>query len=108
MMGNHLGHRRPRNVEHAARARGVSFPTGLDNDYAAWGAYANRYWPSQYVVDGQGHIRYAHLGVDRPEGTLALALALLIIAVGLTASAKCSTDCSTKDPTRRFAFHAHG
>jgi thiol-disulfide isomerase/thioredoxin len=51
-----------RNVERAARARGLSFPIGLDNDYAAWDAYANRYSPSQYLIDSAGHVRYAHVG----------------------------------------------
>jgi thiol-disulfide isomerase/thioredoxin len=51
-----------RNVERAALARGLRFPIGLDNDYAAWNAYANEYWPSQYLIDGEGHIRYAHVG----------------------------------------------
>jgi thiol-disulfide isomerase/thioredoxin len=54
--------RRARNVERAARARGLSFPIGLDNDYAAWDAYANRYWPSQYLLDSAGRVRYAHVG----------------------------------------------
>jgi thiol-disulfide isomerase/thioredoxin len=54
--------RRARNVERAARAQGLSFPIGLDNDYAAWDAYANRFWPSQYLIDGAGHVRYAHAG----------------------------------------------
>ena len=51
-----------RNVERAARARALSFPIGLDNDYAAWNAYANQYWPSQYLIDAAGHVRYARVG----------------------------------------------
>jgi hypothetical protein len=51
-----------RNVERAARAQGLPFPIGLDNDYAAWNAYANRYWPSQYLIDGAGRVRYTHVG----------------------------------------------
>jgi thiol-disulfide isomerase/thioredoxin len=51
-----------RNVERAARARALTFPIGLDNDYATWDAYANRYWPSQYLIDGEGRIRYARVG----------------------------------------------
>src|SRR5205807_2183428 len=51
-----------RNVERGARERALSFPIGLDNDYAAWDAYANGYWPSQYVIDHAGHVRYAHVG----------------------------------------------
>jgi thiol-disulfide isomerase/thioredoxin len=54
--------RRARNVERAAQARGIAFPIGLDNDYAAWDAYANRYWPSQYLIDRAGQIRYTHVG----------------------------------------------
>jgi len=49
-------------VERAARAQGLPFPIGLDNDYAAWNAYANRYWPTQYLIDGVGRVRYAHVG----------------------------------------------
>src|SRR5205823_1622645 len=66
-----------RNIERAARARRLSFPIGLDNDYAAWNAYANRYWPSQYVIDGEGHIRYAHVGEGAYGRTERAILALL-------------------------------
>jgi thiol-disulfide isomerase/thioredoxin len=51
-----------RNVERAARDRAVAFPVGLDNDYAAWNAYGNHYWPSLYLVDAAGRIRYTHIG----------------------------------------------
>jgi hypothetical protein len=37
-------------------------PIGLDNDYAAWNAYANRSWPAQYLIGGAGHVRHAHVG----------------------------------------------
>jgi thiol-disulfide isomerase/thioredoxin len=51
-----------RNVERAARARALTFPIGLDNDFAAWNAYANTYWPSQYLIDAAGRVRYTHVG----------------------------------------------
>jgi thiol-disulfide isomerase/thioredoxin len=51
-----------RNVERAAREQALSFPIGLDSDYAAWDLYANRYWPSQHLIDPAGHVRYAHVG----------------------------------------------
>ena len=58
-----LSFERPaRNVEDAARRKALSFPIGLDNDYATWNAYANRYWPSQYLIDPAGHVRYTHVG----------------------------------------------
>jgi thiol-disulfide isomerase/thioredoxin len=50
------------NVERAARDRALTFAVGLDNNYAAWNAYSNHYWPSQYLVDAAGHLRYAHIG----------------------------------------------
>jgi hypothetical protein len=34
----------------------------LDNDYAVWQAYANRYWPAEYLVDASGNLRYVHFG----------------------------------------------
>ena len=42
--------------QRAARSRehGIEYPVVLDNDYAIWQAYANRYWPAKYLVDGNG------------------------------------------------------
>jgi thiol-disulfide isomerase/thioredoxin len=54
--------RRPFNVARAVRDRSVSFPVGLDNDLATWEAYANRYWPTIYLVDAGGRIRYSQVG----------------------------------------------
>jgi thiol-disulfide isomerase/thioredoxin len=54
-----------RNVERAARERALTFPVGLDNDYAAWSAFGNQYWPSLYLVDAQGRIRFTHVGEGR-------------------------------------------
>ena len=41
---------------------GIEYPVVLDNDYAIWRAYSNRYWPAKYLVDAQGRIRYVHFG----------------------------------------------
>jgi thiol-disulfide isomerase/thioredoxin len=51
-----------RNVGQAVRRRRLEFAVGLDNEFAAWDAYGNRYWPSLYLVDAAGHIRYTHIG----------------------------------------------
>jgi thiol-disulfide isomerase/thioredoxin len=69
--------RPPRNVARAVRDRGLSFPVGVDNDYAAWDAYGNRYWPSLYLVDGAGRIRYVHVGEGRYHATEKAIRALL-------------------------------
>ena len=50
------------NVLRAVREQGIEYPVVLDNDYAIWQAYANRYWPAKYLVDGQGYLRYFHFG----------------------------------------------
>ncbi|MEP7356503.1 MAG: redoxin domain-containing protein [Anaerolineales bacterium] len=51
-----------RQVEAAARRLGVRYPVLLDNDYRNWQAFANRYWPTLYLVDARGYIRYQHSG----------------------------------------------
>ncbi len=40
----------------------LEYPVVLDNDYAIWRAYSNRYWPAKYLVDSKGRIRYYHFG----------------------------------------------
>ncbi len=52
----------PENVRSAVRRLGVRYPVGLDNDFATWRAYRNDYWPSKYLIDRTGRIRYEHYG----------------------------------------------
>ena len=41
---------------------GISWPVVLDNEQVIWQSYANRYWPTLYLVDTEGYIRYSHAG----------------------------------------------
>ena len=50
------------NVLRAVREQDIQYPVLLDNDYATWQAWANRYWPAKYLVDAQGYVRYYHFG----------------------------------------------
>ena len=50
------------NVRKAALNFGLKFPIVLDNDYATWGAYGNKYWPHKYLIDIDGNIVYDHIG----------------------------------------------
>jgi cytochrome c biogenesis protein CcdA/thiol-disulfide isomerase/thioredoxin len=50
------------NVRRAARDLGVTYPVVLDNDFAIWRAYRNRYWPAHYFIDANGRIRHRHFG----------------------------------------------
>jgi hypothetical protein len=49
-------------VKAAVGRLGIRWPVIMDNDQAVWTAYANRYWPTIYLIDGSGYIRYRHVG----------------------------------------------
>ncbi|PIT86746.1 MAG: thiol-disulfide isomerase, partial [Candidatus Magasanikbacteria bacterium CG10_big_fil_rev_8_21_14_0_10_43_6] len=57
------------NVVEAAEQFGLKFPLVLDNDYATWNAYKNRYWPRKYLIDIDGYIVYDHIGEGAYEET---------------------------------------
>ena len=35
----------------------------VDDRYATWDAWANQYWPADYLIDRSGDVRDAHFGV---------------------------------------------
>jgi thiol-disulfide isomerase/thioredoxin len=49
-------------VQLAMRDFGIEYPVLLDNEYQVWQAFANRYWPSKYLIDTEGYMRYFHPG----------------------------------------------
>jgi thiol-disulfide isomerase/thioredoxin len=51
-----------RNVRREVDKLGLAYPVAIDNDYAIWRAFANRYWPAHYFVDANGNIRHTHFG----------------------------------------------
>lgn len=54
--------RNPRNVMRAVEQLKVEYPVALDNNYAIWRAFENRYWPAHYFVDAKGRIRAHQFG----------------------------------------------
>jgi thiol-disulfide isomerase/thioredoxin len=54
-------------VRQATKERAIDYPVAVDNDYAVWSAFANRYWPALYFVDAEGIIRDQHFGEGRYE-----------------------------------------
>lgn len=52
----------PANVRDAVRRFGVTYPVAMDNAFAIWRAFDNRYWPAHYFIDAKGDIRYHHFG----------------------------------------------
>ncbi len=57
------------NVAKATSQFGIEYPVVLDNDYATWSAYRNRYWPRKYLIDIDGFIIYDHIGEGAYEET---------------------------------------
>ena len=58
------------NVRDAVKNLGVVWPVAIDNDFALWRAFGNRYWPANYFIDARGRIRFHHFGegaYDRSE-----------------------------------------
>ena len=50
------------NVRMAIKEYGVKYPVAIDDDYGTWNAYGNQYWPAEYLLDAQGHVREARFG----------------------------------------------
>jgi thiol-disulfide isomerase/thioredoxin len=50
------------NVRKATHDLHVTWPVALDNGYKTWTAYANEYWPAEYLVDRLGRVRRTHFG----------------------------------------------
>ncbi len=65
------------NVRAAATEFGLEFPLVLDNEYATWNAYGNRFWPRKYLIDIHGTIVYDHIGEGQYDETEAKIVELL-------------------------------
>ncbi len=50
------------NVQQAVLSDGIRYPVVQDNTYGTWNAYSNQYWPAEYLIDAQGHVRHTHFG----------------------------------------------
>lgn len=44
------------NVANAVKNEHIVYPVVLDNNYATWQAYQNRFWPHRYLIDIDGFI----------------------------------------------------
>lgn len=50
------------NVQRAVKDLKVTYPVAIDNDFAIWRGFNNKYWPAHYFIDAQGRIRAHHFG----------------------------------------------
>ncbi|HEX6717023.1 MAG TPA: redoxin domain-containing protein [Pyrinomonadaceae bacterium] len=54
-----------RNVDDVRRevaALGIKYPVIIDNDYSTWKAYGVEAWPTLFLLDKRGHVRWMHVG----------------------------------------------
>ena len=67
-------------------ALGVTYPVVTDQDYSTWKAYGVEAWPTLFVLDKQGRVRWTHVGegfYDETERVIKELLAEKESAAGL-------------------------
>jgi thiol-disulfide isomerase/thioredoxin len=66
VIGNHFPEfayeRDLNNLKDAIQQLNVPYAVAQDNDGGTWQAYGSRYWPSLFLIDKRGHLRYTHIG----------------------------------------------
>jgi len=82
----------PDNVARAVKDLGVSWPVVLDNGYAQWNAYSNRYWPAHYFVDAAGNVRYFQFGEGDYRTAEKVVRALIALSGGSLPPGETGTD----------------
>lgn len=66
------------NVRKQVASLGISFPVVTDNDYQTWRAYNVEAWPTIFLLDKSGSVRWSHVGegaYDEAERTIQKLLA---------------------------------
>jgi len=63
------GEHRIDRVKEKATEAGIQYPVAIDNDSHNWNAWGNHVWPSVYLVDKQGFVRYWWYGEMNWQGT---------------------------------------
>ncbi len=65
----------------------IRYPVVTDNDNATWNAYKVQAWPTWFVIDKQGRLRWKHIGegaYDETEQVIKRLLAENYIGRGLS------------------------
>jgi peroxiredoxin len=66
------GESRPANVRAAIKRDGIAYPVLVDSDHKNWDRWNQQFWPTIYLIDKQGRIRYrweGELEYDNQQGT---------------------------------------
>ena len=56
-------------VRKKVKANGMKYPIAVDRDGKTWNAWDNRFWPSVYLIDKHGYVRYRWDGELNWNGT---------------------------------------
>jgi thiol-disulfide isomerase/thioredoxin len=54
--------RKVENLRRQVASLGIRYPVVTDNDYQTWNAYKVEAWPTVFLLDKQGRIRWMHVG----------------------------------------------
>lgn len=54
--------RDPAKVQAYVDKAGIKYAVAIDNDFANWNRYRNRFWPTLYLIDKHGMVRYSKIG----------------------------------------------
>jgi thiol-disulfide isomerase/thioredoxin len=54
--------RKVENLRREVALLGISYPVVTDNDYKTWSAYNVEAWPTIFLLDKRGQIRWMHVG----------------------------------------------
>lgn len=65
------------NLRKAVADEGIPYPVAQDNDGATWNSYHNQYWPTLYLIDKRGNLRYTRIGEGGYEDSETAIRALL-------------------------------
>ena len=88
------------NVADAIRQNGIRYPVAQDNDLATWNAWANQYWPAEYLIDARGRVRRASFG-EGDYGASERAIRALLRERGDSTLGGMAHPSKTYDPARQ-------
>ena len=54
--------RKVENLRREVASLGISYPVVTDNDYQTWKSHNVEAWPTIFLLDKQGRIRWMHVG----------------------------------------------
>lgn len=69
--------RQVENLRHQVSSLGITYPVVTDNDYQTWKAYNVEAWPTVFLLDKQGRVRWMHVGEGSYDKTERLIQELL-------------------------------